>query len=83
MSSVQMNIETKEVDGTNNSWATMSYHKQRRDRLGDVVGDYLSDDNIDVDEFVRDLKSEIQEWIDYHEKQRRRASDVFEALKSV
>jgi len=84
MSSVQMNIETKEIDnGTVNSWVSTTYSKQRRDRLADVVGDYLSDENVSVDEFVRDLKSELQEWVDYHERQRDRASGVLEALKSV
>ena len=79
-----MNIETKEIDSSvTQTWANTTYAKQRRDRLGDVVGDYLSDENVSVDEFVRDLKSELQEWVDYHARQLNRANDVFEALKSV
>ena len=44
------------------------YAKQRRDRLADQVGDYLNDDKCSPRQFYEELLSEVQEWIDYHER---------------
>ena len=37
-----------------------SYHNQRRDRLSDVVGDYLTDESLTAQDFYRDLMAEVQ-----------------------
>ena len=58
-----------------------SYHNQRRDRLSDVVGDYLTDESLTAQDFYRDLMAEVQSWIDYHEKELKRASEVKSLLK--
>lgn len=53
-----------------------TYQKQRKDRLGDVIGDYLTDEDTTPAEFYIELKEEIQCWIDYHQKFLRKAQDV-------
>ena len=58
-----------------------SYHNQRRDRLSDVVGDYLTDESLTAKDFYRDLMAEVQSWIDYHEKELKRASEAASLLK--
>ena len=45
-----------------------SYNDQRRDRLGDVISDYLNDDDKTAKEFYDDLVKEIDDWIQYHER---------------
>ena len=58
-----------------------SYYNQRRDRLSDVVGDYLTDESLTAKDFYRDLMAEVQSWIDYHEKELKRASEAKSLLK--
>lgn len=58
-----------------------SYYNQRRDRLSDVVGDYLTDESLTAQDFYRDLMAEVQSWIDYHEKELKRASEAASLLK--
>ncbi len=43
-----------------------SYSKQRRDRMGDAIGDYLTDEAIDARQAYEEILQEVQYWIDYH-----------------
>jgi len=45
-----------------------SYNDQRRDRLGDVISDYLNDDDKTAKEFYDDLVKEMDDWIQYHQR---------------
>ena len=45
-----------------------SYDAQRRDRLGDVISDYLNDEDKTAKEFYNDLIAELEDWIRYHER---------------
>jgi hypothetical protein len=63
-------------DSLLNKWHMETYEKQRRDRLGDVIGDYLTDEDTTAVQFFIELKQEIQEWVDYHQKFLRKAQDV-------
>ncbi len=44
------------------------YNKQRRDRLSDAVGDYLTDESMSPEQFYNDLKEEVQDWVEYYKK---------------
>ena len=44
------------------------YNKQRRDRLSEAVGDYLTDESISPEQFYNDLKGEVQDWVEYYKK---------------
>ena len=58
-----------------------SYYNQRRDRLSDVVGDYLTDESLTAQDFYKDLMEEVQSWINYHEKELKRTYGVKRLLK--
>lgn len=45
-----------------------SYAKQRRDRMGDAIGDYLTDESVDARQAYEEMLAEVQYWIDYHKK---------------
>lgn len=44
------------------------YEQARRDRLSDVIGDYITDENTDAEVFYSELVQEIDGWLKYHEK---------------
>lgn len=44
------------------------YEQARRDRLSDVIGDYITDENTNAETFHSELISEIDGWLKYHEK---------------
>ena len=52
------------------------YDKQRRDRLSEAVGDYLTDESISPEQFYSDLKTEVQDWVDYYKKYYDKSSQV-------
>jgi len=58
-----------------------SYYNQLRDRLSDVVTEYLTDKSLTAKDFYRDLMAEVQAWVDYHEKELKRASEAKSLLK--
>jgi len=48
---------------------TGTYEEQRKKRLGDILYDYLGDDESSPATFYQDLKSEVADFIQYHEKE--------------
>ena len=56
-----------------------SYNDQRRDRLGDVISDYLNDEDKTAKDFYDDLVKEIDDWIQYHE----RFAEKYKAAKKM
>ena len=57
-----------------------SYNEQRKDRLGDIVNDYLGDVDVSPLTFYNDLKDEIQSLIDYHQKQLDKANAFLDMI---
>lgn len=49
-------------------WTTKTYDAQRKDRLGDIIGDYLNDEDVTPQRFYDELKEEIHFWAVYHKK---------------
>lgn len=43
-----------------------SYEQQRRDRLADLIGDYLTDENCSARGAYEEILAEVQGWVDYH-----------------
>ena len=60
-----------------------TYSEQRKDRLADVVNDYLCDDDVSVAEFYFDLKAEVQELIDYHKREAKRAEEFMKLMSPI
>ena len=59
-----------------------TYDEQRRDRLADIVADYLSDDNIAAEKFCSELTQEVREWANYHKDQFDKANKILEQIDS-
>jgi hypothetical protein len=57
------------------------YDKQRRDRLSEVVGDYLTDESIPSEKFYNDLKKEVEDWVDYYKKYYDKSSKVLSYIQ--
>ncbi len=51
----------------NSRWKAMpSYAEQRRDRLGDMIMDWLGDDQVSAKLFYESILQEVEENIAYH-----------------
>ena len=46
-----------------------TYEQQRRDRLADIIGDYLNDEEVSPRRFYEDLLAEVQDWKRHHKQQ--------------
>tara|TARA_Y100000004_G_scaffold96195_1_gene107776 strand:+ start:95 stop:442 length:348 start_codon:yes stop_codon:yes gene_type:complete len=46
-----------------------SYADQRRDRLSEVIGDYLSDGTMSAKDIYNEIVSEVQSYIDYYQNE--------------
>lgn len=55
------------------------FYNQRRDRLADTIGDYLTCESTDARQCYEEMLAEIDGWIDYHKKFLSKAT----ALKSL
>jgi len=60
-----------------------TYSEQRKERLGDVVTDYITDEQVTAAEFYFDLKAEVQSWIDYHKKEMKRAEEFMKLISPI
>ncbi len=58
-----------------------SYEAQRRDRLADAIGDYLTDESIDARQAYEEILSEVQGWVSYHEKFLVKAQNLYALLQ--
>lgn len=57
------------------------YDNQRKDRLSDVIGEYLNDDESSILTFYNDLQDEVQGWIDYHQKYLEKSIGILKLIK--
>lgn len=57
-----------------------SYREQQRERLSDVVFDYLSDENTTAEELISDFYAEVKSAFDYFDKYAKKCEKVLETL---
>ena len=57
------------------------YDKQRRDRLSEAVGDYLTDESTSPEQFYNDLKKEVQDWVDYYKEYYDKSSKILSYIQ--
>jgi len=50
------------------NYMTTSYETARKDRLTDIIGDYITDEDVTAEQFYSEIVSEIDVWYDYHMK---------------
>ena len=60
-----------------------TYREQQRERIADIVGDYLGDDKLEAQEFIDDILAEVKEWRDYHQKQADKADLIYLKLNGL
>jgi hypothetical protein len=80
-----MTIETVTdySDQWNDFWeqpAVNDYHKVLRDKLCDIVAEYMADDKLSPQNFVDDVNAELKGWIDYYEKGAAKATEMHESF---
>jgi|TARA_S200002703_G_C3737500_1_gene226751 hypothetical protein len=56
------------------------YRKQQRDQISDLIGGYLNDEQLEVEDFMNDILNEVKEWIDYHQQQVNKANSLYVKL---
>ncbi len=52
----------------------------RRERVYEVIGDYIGDNNVSPVEAYEELLSEVEGWIKYHSDCLEKASDLYNLL---
>ena len=57
-----------------------AYQKQRKDRMGDSVFDYISDEATTSRQVYEEMLSEVQVCIDYHKKFLNKAQNLYELM---
>ena len=57
-----------------------TYEKARRDRLADVIGEYLNDENCDSRQIYEEILSEVNDWNDYHNRFARKSEQLREFM---
>jgi hypothetical protein len=58
-----------------------AYAQQRRDRMGDAIGDYLTDEDVDARQAYEEILAEVQTWIDYHQKFLVKAQNLYALMQ--
>lgn len=59
------------------------YSEQRRERLSDVIFDYISDEDTTPDELYRDIKSEIQDSLTYFQKYANKCQNLMDLVNGL
>lgn len=57
------------------------YAKQRRNRLGDCINDYFTDEDVSPRQFYEELLAELDEAREYHQRHADRYADVMSLAK--
>lgn len=52
------------------------FSRERRDRLADAIGEYLTDEDLDANMAYDDLLAEVDGWIDYYRKYLTKAENL-------
>ena len=57
-----------------------TYEAQRKDRMGEAIGDYLTDEKVDARLCYEEMLAEVQSWIEYHRKFLKKAETLKELM---
>lgn len=61
----------------------VEYVRQRRQRLIDSIGEFLSDDEATVEEMVEVIRDEILDWQMYYNKGASKCEAALEAMREL
>ena len=62
---------------------SMSYSEQRRERLNDVIFDYISDEETSMEELFDDIIAEVRGSHEYFARYEQKCSKLLEKLETV
>lgn len=62
------------------NYAKSSYNHSRKERLDDIVFDYISDEDTTAEQFYSELKASVRECVDYFEKFRDRSQSILDLI---
>jgi len=51
--------------------------------LSDVISEYLNDDKMTPNDFIEDVKGELDTWMEYHKEQYVKASSIQDKLQQL
>ena len=53
------------------------YHQHLKDRLTDIIAEYVGDDNLTPQMFFDDVVDELKSWVDYYEQGLMKSADLY------
>lgn len=53
------------------------YHQNLKDRLCDIIAEYVSDDKLTPQMFYDDVMDELKSWVDYYEEGLAKSADLY------
>ena len=80
-------MDTNSLESSWSNWfkskedVLKTYSEQRRDRMGDAIGDYLTDEDVDARQAYEEMLAEVQTWIDYHQKSLVKAQNLYALMQ--
>lgn len=80
-------MDTNSLESSWSNWfkskedVLKTYAEQRRDRMGDAIGDYLTDEDVDARQAYEEMLAEVQTWIDYHQKSLVKAQNLYALMQ--
>ena len=80
-------MDTNSLESNWSNWfksqedALKTYDEQRRDRMADAIGDYLTDEDVDARQAYEEMLAEVQTWIDYHRKFLVKAQNLYALMQ--
>lgn len=71
------------MDYDQNRFLGMSYSEQRRERLNDVIFDYISSEETSMEELFDDIIAEVRGSHEYFARYEKKCSDLLDKLETV
>lgn len=69
------------IDHFPHNYMQKTYESQRKDRMGDAIGDYLTDEAVSAKRAYEEILDEVQCWMDYHEKFYKKSKALYDLLQ--
>lgn len=63
------------------NYAKSTYSHSRKERLDDIIFDYISDEDTPAEQFYSELKTSVKDCVDYFEKYRSRSQHILNLIQ--
>jgi geranylgeranyl pyrophosphate synthase len=79
--------EPEEIDPSKDTYphnyAKTTYQQGRKDRLDDLIMDYLTDEDTEPSQFAFELKESIQSCVDYFENYAKKSNKMLKLVDTI